>query len=101
MSLVSDHVQALEASSRRVVSAVRQFLPASSPLATVSASTWQAQAGNLLETTQRVDALLTKLLAVPGTMENEAVLLQQLEEALARWQPEIAAASSVLAKSPQ
>jgi hypothetical protein len=100
LSVVTDHFQALDASSRRVVSGVRQFLPASSPLASVSASTWQAQAGNLLEMTQRVDALLTQLLAVPGTMENEGLLLQQLEEALARWQPEIAATSSVLVKSP-
>jgi hypothetical protein len=100
LSVVSEHVQALEAASRRVTTAVHQFAPSSSQAAAVPAQSWQTHARSLLETSQRIDALLTQLLAVPGSVDNESLMLQRLDEALARWQAQIAATGSVLVKAP-
>ena len=58
------------------------------------AQSWQAHAQSLVTAIERVDQVLTKLLAIGGSAPDQQALLVELDRDLARMQSEIAAAET-------
>jgi hypothetical protein len=91
-SLLSEHFAGLEAASRRVLSEGRLIGAAGTEVLEVQPQSWQAHCRGLVVSIERVDEILTKLLAIGGDPNTQQRLTLDLGRALDRMEAEIAAA---------
>ncbi len=98
-SLLAEHFNALRGTSGRVVAEVRQIEAVPAPAPPLPARNWQAHAHNLVTAAERLDQILTKLLAVSGSGSTQQALTSELTRAVAQMEAEITAAEPALRRT--
>lgn len=95
-ALLADHLAGLDTAVRRILADGRYIVPAGSREPPASAQNWQSHAGTLVTANERVDRLLTQLLAVGGPASELPALTAELDGALSRLEATMLAAKVVL-----
>jgi hypothetical protein len=98
-SLRSDHFNVLRTTFRRVLADTRQIVAPSGAAPVVPSRNWHLHAYDLVPAMERIDQILTRLLATGGNGESQSTLLSELGRALSRMEAEIAAAEPAFGKA--
>jgi hypothetical protein len=98
-TLLAEHFAALRRASDRVLAGARQIAVLSSPTRDVAGQSWQPHASRLVTAVERVDRILTRLLAIGGGTSNQQILIPELDDALGRMEAEMARAEPVFRRA--
>lgn len=94
-SIYAEHFAGLTAASRTVLVEGRRIAATVDAASTRQPATWQAQASSVVAAVERVDQLLTRMLAVAGATAEQPTLAQELGHALSGMEAEITTLGTV------